>query len=170
MSLIASAVMVGQAEAACTRLAFSVNDYGKIGPTNDAKRLLDQHIASEMSKRGVSNYKTGTKSVSCELFLDFVVFDEYTCRAEATVCWGGSTPSAAPVEASNKKSEDAAEKKSISTGSIDKASDDATEIESAPAPVAKKAPVVEKDPNADVPAKSQENDLVEPISPSNVDP
>ena len=30
--------------AACQRLAFSVNDYGKDGPTKDAKDLLDKYI------------------------------------------------------------------------------------------------------------------------------
>ncbi len=43
-----------------------------------------------MTERGVSDFHTGKKSVSCELFLNFIVFDEHTCTAEATVCWGGS--------------------------------------------------------------------------------
>ena len=33
------------ASAACTKLGFSVNDYGKDGPTKDAKELLDKYIA-----------------------------------------------------------------------------------------------------------------------------
>ena len=37
------------ASAACTRLAFSVNDYGKEGPTKDAKELLDKYIAKKMA-------------------------------------------------------------------------------------------------------------------------
>ena len=75
------------AQAKCTRLAFSVNDYGKIEPAKDAKRLLDGYIAKWTGERGISGYKTGKKSVDCKLFLDFIVFDEYTCRAEASVCW-----------------------------------------------------------------------------------
>jgi hypothetical protein len=75
------------AEAKCTRLAFSVNDYGKDGPTKDAKELLDKYIATHMAERGISNYRTGKKDVTCELFLDLIIFDEYTCRAEANVCW-----------------------------------------------------------------------------------
>ncbi|MBU2582973.1 MAG: hypothetical protein KJ622_14780 [Alphaproteobacteria bacterium] len=75
------------AEAKCTRLAFSVNDYGKEGPAKDAKQLLDKYIAEWTAERGISNYNTGKKDVSCELFLDLIVFDEYTCRAEANVCW-----------------------------------------------------------------------------------
>ncbi len=75
------------AEAKCTRLAFSVNDYGKEGPTRDAKDLLDKYIAKWTAEQGISNYRTGKKDVTCELFLDFIVFDEYTCRAEASVCW-----------------------------------------------------------------------------------
>lgn len=79
------------ASAECKRFGFSVNDYGKDGPTKDAKDLLDKLIASKMTEKGVKDYKTGTKTVSCELFLNFIVFDEHTCTAEATVCWGGSS-------------------------------------------------------------------------------
>ncbi len=75
------------AEAKCTRLGFSVNDYGKEGPTNDAKKLLDKYIASWTAERGITKYRTGKKEVTCKLFLDFIVFDEHTCRAEADVCW-----------------------------------------------------------------------------------
>lgn len=81
------AALAGPASAACTRLGFSVNDYGKDGPTNDAKDLLDKYIAKTMGERGISNYRTGKKDVTCELFLNFIVFDEHTCRADATVCW-----------------------------------------------------------------------------------
>ena len=48
------ALSVDPASAACTRLAFSVNDYGKEGPTNDAKQLLDKYIAKKMAERGVT--------------------------------------------------------------------------------------------------------------------
>lgn len=85
------------ANAKCTRLAFSVNDYGKEGPTRDAKVMLDKYIAKWTADRGIKSYQTGPKSVTCELFLDFVVFDEHTCKAEASVCWAdasvnGQTP------------------------------------------------------------------------------
>jgi hypothetical protein len=83
------------ANAKCTRLAFSVNDYGKEGPTKDAKALLDKYIASWTAERGIKNYKTGKKDVKCELFLDFGVFDEHTCKASATVCWTPGTASPA---------------------------------------------------------------------------
>ncbi len=78
------------ANAECKRYGFTVNDYGKDGPTKDAKDLLDKLIASKMSERGISDFHTGKKTVSCELFLNFIVFDEHTCTADATVCWGGS--------------------------------------------------------------------------------
>jgi hypothetical protein len=81
---------VTDAEAKCTRLGFSVNDYGKDGPTKDAKSLLDKYVAKWAVDNGVKNYTIGKKTVTCELFLDFGVFDEHTCRAEAPVCWGGS--------------------------------------------------------------------------------
>lgn len=78
------------ANAECKRYGFSVNDYGKDGPTNDAKSLLDKLISDKMAEKGVKDYHTGKKNVSCEMFLNFIVFDEHTCTAEATVCWGGS--------------------------------------------------------------------------------
>ncbi|MDX2204197.1 MAG: hypothetical protein NW223_15710 [Hyphomicrobiaceae bacterium] len=76
------------AAAKCTRLGFSVNDYGKDGPTKDAQALLDKYIADWAKSRNITKYTTGKKTVNCELFLDVVLFDEHTCRAEASVCWG----------------------------------------------------------------------------------
>ncbi len=89
LAVFAVAAMLSPTPAAakCTRLAFSVNDYGKDGPTKDAKAMLDKYIKEHMTGRGIANYRTGEKDVKCELFLDFIVFDEYTCRAEANVCW-----------------------------------------------------------------------------------
>jgi hypothetical protein len=80
---------VDPASAACKRLGFTVNDYGKDGPTRDAKSLLDKHIAKFASEHGIAKYTTGKKDVTCELFLNLILFDEHTCTAEATVCWDG---------------------------------------------------------------------------------
>ncbi|HJZ32936.1 MAG TPA: hypothetical protein VKF35_17590 [Hyphomicrobiaceae bacterium] len=95
------------AEARCTTLAFSVNDYGKDGPTKDAQALLDKYIAKWTKENNVTNYSVGKKDVSCELFLNFIVFDEHTCKATALVCWPGeggppatATPAAAPASKS----------------------------------------------------------------------
>lgn len=93
--LCATALAITSAQAKCTRLAFSVNDYGKDGPTKDAKSLLDKYIAEWTAQRGIAKYNVGKKDVSCELFLDFIVFDEHTCKAEATVCWSGDETLAA---------------------------------------------------------------------------
>jgi hypothetical protein len=82
------AATAAPADAACKKFAFLVNDYGKEGPTRDAQTLLDKNIAEWAAQTGVKEYQTGKKTVSCELFLDFVVFDEHTCTAQATVCWG----------------------------------------------------------------------------------
>jgi hypothetical protein len=91
---------ISTAEAKCTRLGFSVNDYGKEGPARDAKALLDKYVAKWAADNGVKNYTIGKKTVTCELFLDFGVFDEHTCRAEAPVCWGGTGgPATAPAGA-----------------------------------------------------------------------
>ena len=86
-AILALGFLASTAEAKCTRLAFSVNDYGKDGPTKDAKDLLDKYIADWAKQRNIGKYSVGKKDVSCELFLDFIVFDEHTCKAEATVCW-----------------------------------------------------------------------------------
>jgi hypothetical protein len=99
LAVVAVAALAGpgSADAACTRLAFSVNDYGKEGPTRDAKTLLDKYIADWTKAKGIKTYTVGKKDVSCELFLDFLVFDEHTCKASALVCWpgaGGGTPTA----------------------------------------------------------------------------
>jgi hypothetical protein len=91
---LALAVIADPAAAACKKLAFSVNDYGKEGPTKDALSLLDKHIAATMAKDGIKKYKVGKKSVDCKLFLDFIVFDEHTCTASADVCWAGPEPKA----------------------------------------------------------------------------
>jgi hypothetical protein len=93
------AVCAAPADASCKRFGFTVNDYGKDGPTKDAKELLDKHIAEWAAQNKIKDYKTGSKTVNCELFLNFVVFDEHTCTASANVCWndgkGGSVPETA---------------------------------------------------------------------------
>ena len=86
--LVSVLAATAPAEAACKKFGFTVNDYGKEGPTNDAKNLLDKHIAEWAAQNGVSAYQTGKKTVSCELFLDVILFDEHTCTASASVCWG----------------------------------------------------------------------------------
>jgi hypothetical protein len=82
------------ATAACKKFAFEVNDYGKDGPTQDAKALLDKHIATWAKEQGIAHYTVGKKDVTCELFLNLIVVDEHTCRAVATVCWQGADPTA----------------------------------------------------------------------------
>lgn len=103
VAIVAAVLAMGtaQADAKCTKLGFSVNDYGKDGPTKDAKSLLDKHIAEWAIQNGIKNYSTGKKDVTCELFLDFGIFDEHTCKATATVCWGdrSQTASNAPAGA-----------------------------------------------------------------------
>jgi hypothetical protein len=85
--LAAVAFAAASAEARCTKLAFSVNDYGKEGPTKDSKDLLDKYIANWTKSKGITKYTVGKKDVSCELFLNLLVVDEHTCKATALVCW-----------------------------------------------------------------------------------
>jgi hypothetical protein len=90
LSLVAACAafcFAGQAQAACQKLTFAVNDYGKDGPTRDALSLLDKHVAEWTVAKGIKKYSVGKKDVSCELFLDVGVFDEHTCTASTTVCW-----------------------------------------------------------------------------------
>jgi hypothetical protein len=96
-SLAAGSVLISApANAGCKRFGFTVNDYGKEGPIRDAKALLDKHVAQWTSQNGIKDYTVGKKKVSCELFLNFIVFDEHTCTASASVCWGSEQSSLAP--------------------------------------------------------------------------
>jgi cell division septation protein DedD len=151
IAVLAAGLSAAPASAACTKLGFSVNDYGKDGPTKDAKELLDKYIAKTMAERGITDYKTGPKSVTCELFLNFIVFDEHTCKAEANVCWGGSTPGPAGAEAAATATAPATK-----TASKPKS---APKEATAPAPEAKPAP---KDETAAAPAES--GDAAKPAS------
>lgn len=94
-------VAATEADAKCTRLSFTVNDYGKEGPTRDAKNLLDKYIVNWTKEKGIKDYRVGKKDVKCELFLNFIVFDEHTCQASASVCWGDGE--AAPPASSEAK-------------------------------------------------------------------
>lgn len=115
------------ASAECDTLAFEVNDYGKEGPTRDAIALLDKHIVNTMAKRGIKNYRVGEKTVKCELFLDFIVFDEHTCTAAAPVCWGkdmrkikAAKPTTAKAPAPKSSSTTTGSTKASSTKAADK--------------------------------------------------
>lgn len=87
-ALTGALVAAHPAFAGCKRMGFTVNDYGKEGPTRDSKNLLDKHIATWAAEQGIEKYSVGKKDVSCELFLNLILFDEHTCTATATVCWG----------------------------------------------------------------------------------
>ena len=91
---LGAAGLAGDAMATCKKMGFLVNDYGKDGPTKDAMDLLDKHVAKWAADEGVTNYTVGKKDVSCELFLNFIVFDEHTCTASANVCWNEGPASA----------------------------------------------------------------------------
>ena len=121
-ALLTLGLAADAANAACTRLSFSVNDYGKDGPTKDAKNLLDTYIAKWTAERGIKKYTTGKKDVSCELYLNLIVVDEHTCKAEASVCWDGAkVPLDAKAPAASPKPKTATTKPvaaAVTTGSI----------------------------------------------------
>jgi hypothetical protein len=91
--LPASTLAAEPVKTECKTFGFSVNDYGKKGPTEDAKQLLDKYIADYAKTHGIEDYKTSEKTVSCKLFLDFGFFDEHMCKAEAKVCWSAKQKS-----------------------------------------------------------------------------
>ncbi len=170
------------ASAECKRYGFTVNDYGKDGPTTDAKSLLDKLIATKMSEKGVKDYKTGLKKVSCELFLNFIVFDEHTCTADATVCWGGTplpsseqaaeateagektkSSSAAPAKQSKKKKEvaaktgEAAKVPETAKATAPPPAENAAAETKAPDPKDTSAPTAEANEGAAQPSEGQAN-------------
>ena len=71
----------------CHRFAHSTNDYGRIGPTSEAKRLVEVAAKKWAADNKVKTFSMGAKSVKCLLFLDFGLFDEYTCTAEMSICY-----------------------------------------------------------------------------------
>jgi hypothetical protein len=87
------------ASAACKKFAFTVNDFGKDGPTKDAKDLLDKYIAEWTKERGITKFTVGKKDVTCELYLNLIVVDEHTCKASATACWSDDIVPKAPAKA-----------------------------------------------------------------------
>ncbi len=118
-AVVAAAALLaaGPASAACKKMGFLVNDYGKDGPSKDAQALLDKHVAEWAAQNGIKNYTIGKKDVTCELYLNLILFDEHTCTASANVCWdepGKEKPakSAKPKDASEPAKAADAEKKS----------------------------------------------------------
>lgn len=95
--------LMNPAMAGCRRMGFTVNDYGLEGPKRDAQNLLDKHISEWAAEQGIEKFNVGKKDVSCELYLNLIVFDEHTCTATATVCWGDSINRASSQSASTKK-------------------------------------------------------------------
>ncbi len=162
LSLLAGAT---SASAACKTMGFTVNDYGKDGPTKDAKDLLDKEIAKWAADNGVEKYTVGKKTVKCELFLDVILFDEHTCTASASVCWGegASAPPKTAKEGSAKKSStkaaDTEEKPPVETGAITQESKPEPAAEAKTEAPAAAAPEVEAPPLA--PAATQQNDAAE---------
>ncbi len=102
-SVLACCGLFSAADARCTRLGFSVNDYGKDGPTADAKKMLDPYIAKWAAEHGLKKYTVGKKDVTCELYLDVGLFDEHTCKASANVCWTSPAPLADAAAAASAK-------------------------------------------------------------------
>ena len=119
LAAMAAAFVCGgatSASAACKRMAFTVNDYGKEGPTRDAISLLDKYIADYTREKGIKKYTVGKRDVKCELYLNLIVIDEHTCKASATVCWGDDAAPGAAAPAVAPKPAPAKKPKSATTG------------------------------------------------------
>ena len=145
--------LINPAMAGCRRMGFTVNDYGLEGPKRDAQNLLDKHIAEWAAEQGIEKYNIGKKDVSCELYLNLLVFDEHTCTATATVCWGDSIIRNTPQTASTKKpapikKEAATKAKSSEAG---KQAEDETKAAAAPSEddAAEETAAAEAKPDAD---------------------
>jgi hypothetical protein len=153
---LVAAALAPPAFAGCQRFGFTVNDYGKDGPTKDAKELLDKQISKKLAERGITKFTTGTKTVKCELFLNFIVFDEHTCTAEATACWDGAplpkgeTTAAVESKAAKPADSKASEAKSSAAKPAKTATMKTTA--SKPADAAAKAPDAAKPVAADAPS------------------
>lgn len=168
LSLLMSA---GSALAECKTRGFTVNDYGKDGPTKDAKELLDKDIAKWAADNGVEKYTVGKKTVKCELFLDVILFDEHTCTASASVCWGSgigtNTPKTAKEGSAPKKSATKAaesdEKPPVETGAITPEAPAEAKVETpAPAAAAAEKPVeAAATPPAAAPSPSSDESAAE---------
>lgn len=131
------------ATAACKKMGFLVNDYGKEGPTKDAQLLLDKHIAAWADEQGINEYSVGKKTVKCELYLDLIFFDEHTCTASATVCWGGSRqPREQTAKAKSKKKLKTKQAKSEKRDSTSDKSADKKQAAAEATKPNKKSPVV----------------------------
>jgi hypothetical protein len=132
--------------AECAKFGFTVNDYGKEGPTKDAQDLLDKTISKWATDNKVKKYQVSKKETTCELFLNFIVFDEHTCKAEALVCIDGKMPSnvdAVPLPKGTQMTTVVMppEKASpVQTGSVPKKSDAVAKASTAPAPKPVAAP------------------------------
>lgn len=135
----------GTANAACKKMGFLVNDYGKDGPTEDAKNLLDKHVAEWAAQNGIKNYTIGKKDVKCELYIDVILFDEHTCTASANVCWDEPGKEKPAKSAKEKGSEPAAK----SAENEDKKSSEAQ-----PAAASEKAPEKAAEKTAETPAET----------------
>lgn len=170
LALLASAA---SASAECKTMGFTVNDYGKDGPTKDAKELLDKDIAKWAADNGVDKYTVGKKTVKCELFLDVILFDEHTCTASASVCWGanlGTPPAktakegAAPKKSSTKAADSEA-KAPVETGAITPEAPAKAETPAAAKteekPAAKPVEAAVTPPPAAAPAASDNSDAAE---------
>src|SRR5690606_16565487 len=77
------------------------------------------------AEQGIEKYSVGKKDVSCELFLNLIVFDEHTCTATATVCWGSDLEKSS--QQAKSKSKPSLKKEAAAKSSDDKADRPASE-------------------------------------------
>lgn len=92
------------AKTICRTLESSVTDWDKEATARDARKLLSASVEKHAGRRGITDYKSGGTKVTCSTNVDLFIAGNYTCRAQARVCWsavepvGGSPRSAAKTE------------------------------------------------------------------------
>lgn len=86
---VAAALLTAEpAEAKCSTLGFSVNDFGKEVPIRDSRAFLQDYIKRWTKEQGIRRYRTGKTTTTCKLYLKLPILgEEYTCKSVARVCW-----------------------------------------------------------------------------------
>lgn len=87
MTLFSAPYTSTPAEAVCQRHAFIVNDFGKEGPIRMARENLYKFVEKLKKEKNIKHIRVKESKPSCFVYLDVGLFNEHTCRIEASMCW-----------------------------------------------------------------------------------